>query len=119
MIKARFSEHQPAVRIFAITAVIIQYQIALHEEVIEPEEEGQEEEYLYDFNEFVESTDVLAENDVIADPESYLDYVPVKLDDRTEEGRTNLLKEINAIKERQDLTDMAMQELILAQLGGE
>lgn len=119
MTKATFSEWQEPVTIFALTATMIQYQICVHEEIIEPEEEGEAVAYMYDFHEFTESTEYLQPEAVVVDPEAYLDYVPEGGEvHAAEPAQTTIREEIEALKERQEITEGAILELAEL-LGGE
>lgn len=120
MIKATFSEPQKELTTFYPKEGMTQYQICCHEEIIEDEtEEGKEVSYQYDYNEFTERKDILSEADVMSKLENYLDYKPAKAIEVPTNKQSEVEAELASLKERQELADQVLQELILAQLGGE
>ena len=121
MTKAIFSEQQPPLRTFNLAANMIQYQICVHEEIIETTVEETEEtliQYQYDFAEFVESTEYLNPDDVAADPEAYLNYVPVKPEPVPPTPTPTIREEIDELKERAQIAEDAIIELAEL-IGGE
>lgn len=72
-------------------------------------------EYEYDFNEWHDTT--TDPEAVKADPEKYLTYAPV--DDLPEPERTKTTEaRLAALEKAQEATDQAVQDIIMAQLGG-
>ena len=122
MTKAMFAERQDPVTVTQIEGVNY-FQICLHEQEVQvqrgldPEGKGSEPvtEYEYDFNEWHDSmTDPEA---VKADPEKYLTYSPV--DDLPEPERAKTTEaRLVALERAQEATDQAVQDMIMAQLGG-
>ena len=104
-------------RMFNLADNLIQYQICVNEVIIEPTEETPEQ-YEYDFAEFVESTEYLNQDDVAADPEAYLDYVPVKPEPVPPTPTPTIREEIDELKERAQIAEDAIIELAEL-LGGE
>lgn len=122
MTKAMFAERQDPVTVTQIEGVNY-FQICLHEQQVQtqygldPEGKGSEPttEYEYDFNEWHDS--VTDAETVKADPEKYLTYSPV--DDLPEPERTKTTEaRLVALERAQEATDQAVQDMILAQLGG-
>lgn len=122
MTKARFAAKQDPVTVTQIEGVNY-FQICLHEQEtqtqhgLDPEGKGSEPvtEYEYDFNEWHDST--TDPETVKADPEKYLTYSPV--DDLPEPERTKTTEaRLVALERAQEATDQAVQDMILAQLGG-
>ena len=122
MTKAIFAARQDPVTVTQIEGVNY-FQICLHEQEVQtqrgldPDGMGSEPvtEYEYDFNEWHDSmTDPEA---VKADPEKYLTYTPV--DDLPEPERTKTTEaRLAALEKAQEATDQAVQDMIMAQLGG-
>lgn len=122
MTKARFAAKQEPVTVTQIDGTNY-YQICLHEQDVQtqsgmgPEDEtaAAVTEYEYDFNEWHDST--TDPEAVKADPEKYLAYSPV--DDLPEPERTKTTEaRLVALERAQEATDQAVQDMILAQLGG-
>lgn len=122
MTRARFAAKQDSVTVTQIEGVNY-FQICLHEQEVQsrrdlgPDGTGSEPvtEYEYDFNEWHDS---VTDPDVVkADPEKYLTYSPV--DDLPEPERTKTTEaRLAALERAQEATDQAVQDMILAQLGG-
>lgn len=120
MTRARFAAKQDPVTVTQIEGVNY-FQICLHEQETQtqygPDGMGSEPvtEYEYDFNEWHDSTtDAEA---VKADPEKYLTYSPV--DDLPDPEKTKTTEaRLVALEKAQEATDQAVQDMILAQLGG-
>ena len=122
MTKARFAAKQEPVTVTQIEGVNY-FQICLHEQEVQSQHgldpEGKESEpvteYEYDFNEWHDAT--TDPEAVKADPEKYLVYSPV--DDLPEPERTKTTEaRLVALEKAQEATDQAVQDMILAQLGG-
>ena len=122
MTKAMFSERQDPVTVTQIEGVNY-FQICLHEQEVQSQRgldpDGKESEpvteYEYDFNEWHDAT--TDPEAVKADPEKYLTYSPV--DDLPEPERTKTTEaRLVALEKAQEATDQAVQDIILAQLGG-
>lgn len=122
MTRARFAAKQDPVTVTQIEGVNY-FQICLHEKEtqtqhgLDPDGTGSEPvtEYEYDFNEWHDST--TDPEAVKADPEKYLTYSPV--DDLPEPERTKTTEaRLVALEKAQEATDQAVQDMILAQLGG-
>lgn len=122
MTKAMFTERQDPVTVTQIEGVNY-FQICLHEKEtqaqhgLDPEGMGSEPvtEYEYDFNEWHDST--TDPEAVKADLEKYLAYSPV--DDLPEPERTQTTEaRLVALEKAQEAADQAVQDMILAQLGG-
>ena len=122
MTKAIFAARQDPVTVTQIEGVNY-FQICLHEQEVQtqrgldPDGMGSElaTEYEYDFNEWHDAT--TDPEAVKADPEKYLAYTPV--DDLPEPERTKTTEaRLVALERAQEATDQAVQDMILAQLGG-
>lgn len=122
MTKAMFAERQDPVTVTQIEGVNY-FQICLHEQEVQsqygldPEGKGSEPvtEYEYDFNEWHDAT--TDPEAVKADPEKYLTYTPV--DDLPEPERAKTTEaRLAALEKAQEATDQAVQDIIMAQLGG-
>ena len=122
MTRARFAERQDPVTVTQIEGVNY-FQICLHEQEVQTQRsldpDGKESEpvteYEYDFNEWHDST--TDPEAVKADPEKYLAYSPV--DDLPEPERAKTTEaRLAALEKAQEATDQAVQDMILAQLGG-
>lgn len=119
MTRAQFTHEQPKVLITPISEEMTQYQICLNgEQTTITDEDTERIEYLYDYFEFREYNRYLSSEDVLNNPEAYTDYVPIDTEPDAEKPSNALREEIDALKERQELTDEAVQELILMTLGG-
>ena len=122
MTKAIFAARQDPVTVTQIEGVNY-FQICLHEQEVQtqrgldPDGMGSElaTEYEYDFNEWHDAT--TDPEAVKADPEKYLAYTPV--DDLPEPERTKTTEaRLAALEKAQEATDQAVQDMIMAQLGG-
>lgn len=122
MTRARFAAKQEPVTVTQIDGVNY-FQICLHEQEVQAQNgigRGDETaaavtEYEYDLNEWHDATtDTEA---VKADPEKYLTYTPV--DDLPEPERAKTTEaRLAALEKAQEATDQAVQDMIMAQLGG-
>lgn len=122
MTRARFAAKQEPVTVTQIDGVNY-FQICLHEQEVQAQNgigRGDETaaavtEYEYDFNEWHDAT--TDPEAVKADPEKYLTYTPV--DDLPEPERAKTTEaRLAALEKAQEATDQAVQDMILAQLGG-
>ena len=122
MTKAIFAARQDPVTVTQIEGVNY-FQICLHEQEVQtqrgldPDGMGSElaTEPEYDFNEWHDAT--TDPEAVKADPEKYLAYTPV--DDLPEPERTKTTEaRLAALEKAQEATDQAVQDMIMAQLGG-
>lgn len=119
MTKAIFDTRQPEVSVTTIGGVNW-FQICLNEEKIVREvtaypgsdTEAAMLEYQYDFNSWHDSTTKIS--DVQANPEKYLNYVPVAI--KPEKPTENISARITAIEVQQEVIAQALQDMIL---GGE
>ena len=82
-------------------------------------EEVETIEYEYDYFEFIEGAKYLDPEEVLADPETFTDYIPHDLNPDEDHPSQSLREEIDGMKEAQSMTDEALQDLILLVLGGE
>lgn len=116
MKKARTLTSQPKITIKDIEGKYYVF-LCLNEkegEETQIREEGKEEKvhfFEYDYNEFVEQKENLDIEDVKANPEKYLDYEPSK--------EKTISERITNLENQQQITDDALQELILMQMGEE
>lgn len=108
MTKALFDEKQKTV-----TKQGDIYQIALNEREVENSFENETHiQYEYDWNEFKDSNLTLEE--VEENPEKYLNYAPKVVPTPTKE---NIYDVVETLVEKQDLTDQAVQDLMLMVMG--
>ena len=98
MIKSRFMEKQPSVKVVEKNKVYVF--ICLNETEVTEENMNKEDSstpvimYEYDYNEIIEDIGVLDMDDVKANPEKYLDYK--KATKKTDKERIAELEAINA-----------------------
>lgn len=99
---------------------INQFQICLNEEeVTTPAQSFHTEDdtsepitqYQYDFNEF--RTDALTEEEVKADPEKYLDYIPIASLPEQEQP-ASIDAALKALQDAQEETAQAVQDMLAA-----
>lgn len=97
-----------------------QFQIALHEkEVVTTSDmmsdvpSDPQTQYQYDWNEF--RTDSLTEDEVKADPEKYLDYVPIESLPEAEKT-ASIDARLKSLQEAQEETAQALQDMIAMQM---
>lgn len=120
MTKAMFNEKQPEVRMVSLGGNLKQFQIALHEKEVVTTSDMMSDvssdpqiQYQYDWNEF--RTDALTEDDVRADPEKYLDYVPIESLPETEKT-ASIDARLKSLQEAQEETAQAVQDMLAAQM---
>lgn len=120
MTKAMFNEKQPEVRMVSLGGNLKQFQIALHEKEVVTTSDMMSDvssdpqiQYQYDWNEF--RTDALTEDDVRADPEKYLDYVPIESLPETEKT-ASIDARLKSLQEAQEETAQALQDMIAMQM---
>lgn len=120
MTKAMFNEKQPEVRMVSLGGNLKQFQIALHEkEVVTTSDmmsdvpSDPQTQYQYDWNEF--RTDSLTEDEVKADPEKYLDYVPIESLPEAEKT-ASIDARLKSLQEAQEETAQALQDMIAMQM---
>ena len=121
MEKALFMKHQEPVTVDHINGETW-FTICLNERIeertydssFEQETSKTYTDYVYDFNQFKDNS--LDEEDVKAHPENYLDYVPKQEIPVTP---ANIEERVATLEMKQEVSDQALQDVMLMVMGGE
>lgn len=115
MQEASFFEKQDPVTVNTVDGVK-QYVICLDEReemhTIGLEEKTEFKQYVYKFNMFKDNS--VDEEDVKANPQNYLEYMPKTVETIVQ---TTLEKRVKTLEQRQDDADQALQDLICTVMG--
>lgn len=115
MQEASFFERQELVTVITVDGVK-QFIICLNERektnTIGLEEKMEYKQYVYDFNMFKDSS--IDENDVKANPQKYIEYVP-KIAEPIMQA--TIEKRVMVLEQRQNDADQALQDLICTVMG--
>ncbi|MFQ6793795.1 MAG: hypothetical protein ACLRT4_13635 [Thomasclavelia sp.] len=106
--KAIFTDMQPAYRYFSLDdgkADVFIYSF------LEEKNEEDQKTYEYEFNYFKCNQSEIPESVIAENPLAFLNY-------KNETEKEKIVKELNTLNEKQDITDQALQDLILYVLGG-
>lgn len=119
--KARFLQRQNPVTVTHIDNDTW-YTICLNEQISETsyetfgdeKTEGTYTEYIYDLNQFKDNS--LNEEDVVTHPEEYINYIPKFVEPVTP---LNIEQRVADLEMKQEVSDQALQDVMLMVMGGE
>lgn len=119
--KARFLQKQNPVTVTHIDNDTW-YTICLNEQIVETsyevfgdeKTEGTYTEYIYDLNQFKDNS--LSEEDVVTHPEEYINYIPKVIEPVTP---LNIEQRVADLEMKQEVSDQALQDVMLMVMGGE